>query len=215
MERARHMSPSTRPAVFTAAAAVVLVTALLGAAVPATPSGAARTCWRPPVSGTVVDPFRAPACIWCAGNRGLDYRVAHAAEVTAAASGRVEFAGLVVGVRYVVVRLANGWRHTYGQLTSSPLSAGEVVFAGGLVGRASNSFFFSVRVGDDYVDPAPMIGELRTSPRLIPVDATPARPAPPARPRCRRNQYRPQRPARPLGLVGPLRRLRPEAWSRT
>jgi murein DD-endopeptidase MepM/ murein hydrolase activator NlpD len=163
-----------------AVAVLAAACCVLGTASPAI----AATCWYPPVQGTVVDAFRAPPCLWCAGNRGLEYRVGADPAVRAAASGRVEFAGTVVGVDYVVVRLANGWRHTYGRLTSRSVQEGQVVFANRPVGTASDTFFFGLRVGEDYADPAPFLGELRTRPRLIPTDGTPARPAPPARPRC-------------------------------
>ncbi len=147
------------------------------------PAGA-TPCWLPPVVGTVTDPFREPPCTWCAGNRGLEYRVAATTEVRAAASGRVVFVGTVVDVRYVVVQLASGWRHTYGQLTSSRLEMGDAVIANSVVGTASGTFFFGLRIGDDYADPAPYVGVVRTRPRLVPLDGTPERPAPPARPRC-------------------------------
>jgi murein DD-endopeptidase MepM/ murein hydrolase activator NlpD len=144
----------------------------------------AAPCWFPPVVGTVTDPYREPPCRWCAGNRGIDYQVADDVVVHAAASGRVVFVGTVVDVRYVVIQLAQGWRHTYGQLVSTPLAAGDVVFAKGVVGRASEAFFFGLRIGDDYADPAPFIGTVPRRARLIPLDGTPARPAPPSRPRC-------------------------------
>jgi murein DD-endopeptidase MepM/ murein hydrolase activator NlpD len=144
----------------------------------------AAPCWYPPVVGEVVDPYREPPCRWCAGNRGIDYRVDRDVAVRAAASGRVVFVGTVVDVRYVVIQLAGGWRHTYGQLASTSLVTGDVVLATDVVGRASDTFFFGLRIGDDYADPAPFIGTLRNRARLIPLDATPARPAPPARPRC-------------------------------
>jgi murein DD-endopeptidase MepM/ murein hydrolase activator NlpD len=150
------------------------------------PTVAAAPCWFPPVVGTITDPFRKPPCPWCAGNRGLDFRVSGDVAVRAAASGRVVFVGTVVEVRYVVIQLPNGWRHTYGQLTSTPLELGDVVFANGAVGRAIDTFFFGLRFGDDYGDPAPFIGVLQGRRRLIPVDATAARPSPPARPRCHR-----------------------------
>lgn len=145
----------------------------------------AAPCWFPPVDGTVTDPFREPPCPWCAGNRGLEFAVADRVVVRAAASGRVEFVGWVAGVGYVVVRLANGWRHTYGQLMSTSLELGDVVLSGVVIGRASATFFFGLRIGDDYADPAPLIGALRGRPRLIPVDGTAARPAPPPQPKCR------------------------------
>ncbi len=157
---------------------------LLGAATLIPGPIEAATCWFPPVSGTVVDPFRAPPCPWCAGNRGLDYRVGGDVAVSAAASGRVVFVGTVADVRYVVVQLPSGWRHTYGQLTSTPLALGDVVLAGGVVGRAANTFFFGLRIGEEYADPAPFIGVLSGRRRLIPIDATSPRPSPPARPRC-------------------------------
>ena len=156
----------------------------LVAASPSGPSVGAAPCWFPPVEGTVTDPFRAPPCPWCAGNRGLDYRIGQQHRVRAAASGRVEFVGTVVDVRYVVIRLSNGWRHTYGQLTSTSRRLGEVVLAGAVVGRASGTFFFGLRIGDDYANPAPFIGELRGRPRLVPLDGTAERPGPAPRPTC-------------------------------
>jgi murein DD-endopeptidase MepM/ murein hydrolase activator NlpD len=158
----------------------VLAVAVAGSARPVD----AAPCWFPPVDARVTDPFREPPCRWCAGNRGLDYGVGDDVPVRAAASGRVEFVGTVVDVRYVVVRLANGWRHTYGQLDSTSKQLGEAVLAGTAVGRASGNFFFGLRIGNEYADPAGWIGELRGRPRLIPLDGTIERPSPPATPSC-------------------------------
>lgn len=165
-----------------AAALLAVCAGVLAASVPAV----AAPCWYPPVAGEVTDPFREPACTWCAGNRGIEYRVPVGTSVRAAASGRVVFAGTVVDVRYLVVELASGWRHTYGELASARLETGDVVFADTIVGTASGSFFFGMRIGDDYADPAPFIGVMRTRPRLVPLDGTPPQPAPPATPRCER-----------------------------
>ena len=33
----------------------------------------AATCWEPPVTAPMVDPYRPPACPWCPGNRGLTF----------------------------------------------------------------------------------------------------------------------------------------------
>jgi murein DD-endopeptidase MepM/ murein hydrolase activator NlpD len=153
----------------------------------------AAPCWRPPVDATIVDDFRAPPCVWCAGNRGLEYAIDGTTAVVVAASGHVEFVGAVAGVRYVVVRLPNGWRHTYGQLRSTSLDTGDMVLAGGTIGRATDRFFFGLRVGDDYADPSPYLGVMRARPRLVPLDATPPRPAPPARPICQRPANSPVR----------------------
>ena len=175
--------------------AVAVTVAAVAAPVPARSVDAAP-CWFPPVTGTVIDPFREPPCPWCAGNRGLDYRIGADVTVRVAASGRVEFVGVVADVRYVVIRLANGWRHTYGQLVSTSTQLGDLALAGAPIGRASRTFFFGLRFGDDYTDPAPFIGALRGRPRLVPVDGRAARPAPPARPSCR-SLTAPPRPDRP------------------
>jgi len=144
----------------------------------------AEPCWRPPVTGIVTDPFREPPCSYCAGNRGLEFRVGSRVVVRAVASGTVSWAGSIAGTRYVVVRHANGWRATYGRLATTSVRAGDVVVAGAAVGRARGVFYFGVRQGDRYVDPAPFLGELRGRPRLVPVDGRAPRPAPPARWRC-------------------------------
>ncbi len=145
----------------------------------------AAPCWRPPVDGVVVDPFRAPACTWCAGNRGIEFSVDRNSRVSAAGSGNVVFVGQVAGTRYVVVELPGGWRHTYGRLASTRVVAGDVVLAGADIARTTTDFFFGLRVGDEYVDPAPYIGEMVGRARLIPVDGSAARAAPRARALCR------------------------------
>lgn len=166
---------------------------LLAVAIPGSGTVDAAPCWFPPVVGTVTDPFREPPCTWCAGNRGLEYRVVDNTIVHAAASGRVVFAGSVVGVRYVVVQLSNGWRHTYGRLVSTRLELGDAVLANSVVGVATDTFYFGLRIGEDYADPAPYLGVMRTRPRLVPIDETPPRPAPPTRPRCQRPANSPER----------------------
>ena len=147
------------------------------------PAGAGP-CWRPPVEGVVSDPFREPPCPYCAGNRGLEFRVGSQVIVRAVASGTVSWAGSIAGTTHVVVRHRDGWRTTYGRLVTASLRAGDVVVAGAAVGRASRVFYFGLRSADGYVDPAPFLGELRSRPRLVPVDGRVARPAPPARWRC-------------------------------
>lgn len=145
---------------------------------------AAEPCWLPPVVGTVVDPFREPPCPYCAGNRGLEYRVGDDVPVRAVAAGTVSWAGTIAGTRYVVVRQAGDRRITYGELTSTHLSTGDRVVARSIVGRASGSFYLGLRVGSAYRDPAPFLGRLVGRPRLIPLDGTPPRPPPAPRVRC-------------------------------
>lgn len=147
-------------------------------------AGVAAACWRPPVDAPVVDPFREPACTWCAGNRGLEFQTASATTVRAAAAGRVEFAGSVARVAYVVVRLPNGWRHTYGRLSTISVRVGAPVLAGQPLGRTDRDLFFGWRIGDRHVDPAPRLGALVVRPRLVPLDGSPRRPASPPVLRC-------------------------------
>ena len=161
------------------------ITSLGLAAVLALPlPAAAAPCWRPPVTGVVSDPFREPPCAYCAGNRGVEYRVGSRVLVRAVASGTVSWAGSIAGTTYVVVRHMNGWRTTYGRLVTTSMRAGDVIVAGVAVGRASSVFYFGLRTADGYVDPAPFLGALRGRPRLVPIDGRVARLAPPARWRC-------------------------------
>jgi len=159
---------------------IALVVSLLAPTGLAPPS----SCLLPPVAAPVVDPFRAPPCEWCPGNRGLQYGAPPGAVVRAAAAGVVSFAGVVAGTRYVVVDHAvGGLRATYGDLAASDLAVGDVVAAGAVVGRVGDGgLHFGLRRGETYVDPAPLLGRLVERPRLVPTDGTPRAPgaAPPA-----------------------------------
>ena len=150
------------------------------------PSNAAvaAPCWQPPVVGHVTDPFREPSCPYCAGNRGLEYRVGANVQVRAVAAGVVTWAGAIAGNRYVVVRHANGWRTTYGQLSESALRSGDRIARRSIVGTASMTFYFGLRVGEQYCDPAPHLGQLVGRPRLVPIDGSTARRPPPPRWQC-------------------------------
>lgn len=150
----------------------------------AVPVQAGAPCWSPPVVGRVVDPFRAPACVWCPGNRGIEYEVGRPTTVRSVAAGIVEFSGVVAGERYVVVRLPNGWRLTYGRLASAGLESGQAVLAGTVVGKVDSEFLFGLRIDGEYADPAPYLGVPTGRRRLIPLDGRPARPVPAAAPRC-------------------------------
>lgn len=144
----------------------------------------APSCYQPPVTAAIVDPFRAPACFYCPGNRGLEYEPAVGSRVVAAAPGVVGFSGLVAGVRYLVVDQTDGRTATYGRLASAVVTFGAVVLAGQPLGTTTARFYFGLREGDRYIDPAPFLGVLRYRPRLIPVDGSPPRRAPPPTLRC-------------------------------
>lgn len=135
-----------------AALAVLVASALFSAQV-----HAAEPCWPAPVAVPVAVPFRAPACTWCAGHRGLEYRPPPGTAVRAVAAGVVTFAGAVAGVRYVVVRLPDGRRVTYGHLATVAVAAGARVRAGRVLATATGRLFLGVRQGNHHVDPAPLL----------------------------------------------------------
>jgi murein DD-endopeptidase MepM/ murein hydrolase activator NlpD len=137
-------------------------------------------CYLPPVDGRVVDPFRAPACTYCPGNRGLEYRPQPGSPVVAAADGRVTFNGMVAGVRYVVVAQTDGRTATYGDLAATTVAKGVVVRRGQSVGISTGRLYFGIRESGVYVDPAPLLGRWRVRPRLVPTDGSAPRRAPPA-----------------------------------
>ena len=141
-------------------------------------------CYQPPVSSPVVDPFRAPACPYCAGNRGLEYEPPVGSRVVAASSGVARFSGIVAGVRYLVIQQVDGRTATYGRLATIRIAVGESVAAGDLVGTTTNRFYFGLRQGDRYIDPAPYLGTFRYRPRLVPTDGSVPRPAPPPTMHC-------------------------------
>jgi murein DD-endopeptidase MepM/ murein hydrolase activator NlpD len=137
------------------------------------------TCYQQPVSAPVVDPFRAPACSYCPGNRGLEYRPPAGTAVIAAAPGVVAFSGVVAGVRFVVVDQADGRTATYGRLAAADVAVGETVRRGQAIGISTGQFYFGLREGQRYVDPAPFLGHARYRPRLVPADGSRPRPVPP------------------------------------
>ncbi|MEP7045457.1 MAG: peptidoglycan DD-metalloendopeptidase family protein [Ilumatobacteraceae bacterium] len=138
------------------------------------------TCYVPPIDAPVVDPFRAPACVFCSGNRGLEYLPHSGATVVAAAPGVVAFSGMVAGVRYLVVDQADGRTATYGRIAVARVGVGHLVVAGDVVATTGDHFYFGLRQGQVYIDPAPFLGSPRYRPRLVPTDGsaprTPPRP---------------------------------------
>ena len=111
-----------------------------------------------PSNASVVDPFRAPECERCAGNRGVEFAVPMGSDVVAGLSGTVSFVGVVAGRNYVVLRAtANpAVRVTYGGLAllaAPQLRQGSVVALGERIGVAHDSLHVGLRIGDRYVDP--------------------------------------------------------------
>lgn len=125
-------------------------------------------CLALPSNATVIDPFRAPECARCAGNRGIEYAVPANAVVRSGLRGEVVFVGMVANVRYVVVRASADprLRVTYGGLADVVVTQGEVLRRGDALGTMGESdargsgdargiarLHLGVRVGDEYMDP--------------------------------------------------------------
>jgi hypothetical protein len=141
-----------------AAVACLLVVNIL--AVPAAPAAAAAPApptYAPPVDAPISDPFRAPADRYAAGNRGIEYATTPGAAVVAAADGVVRFAGVVARQLWVTLAHADGLRTTVGPLAEATVAAGDRVVQGDMVGRAAGALLFTVRRGDDYIDPASVL----------------------------------------------------------
>ena len=174
-----HPQGAVRVLVLLLAASVISPSATAGASAspgPITMLARSPECWVPPVAEPVVDPFRAPACRWCPGNRGLKYGTVPGVPVRAVAAGIVSYSGRVAGTGYVVIRHADGLRATYGGLTEPFRAQGSFVPGGAVVGITEQRLHFGLRDGDEYLDPTPRIGRLVLRARLVPLDATPPRP---------------------------------------
>jgi hypothetical protein len=151
--------------------AVVLAALVAFVATPPSPAGAAApaaVAYRPPVDAPVVDPFRAPAENWNAGNRGLEYATAAGSPVAAAAAGRVVFAGPVAGGLHVVVLHDDGLRTSYSFLQTVSVRRGDTVRQGQQVGTSNERLHFGVRAGDAYLDPARLFGGGPPEVHLVP-----------------------------------------------
>jgi murein DD-endopeptidase MepM/ murein hydrolase activator NlpD len=145
---------------------------------------AALSCWLPPVDAPVIDPFREPQCVWCPGNRGLEYGTEAGVAVRAVATGTVTFSGHVAGTGYVVVSHGDGRRTTYGGIDHTRPVTGQVIAARSIVGVTTGTFHLGLREGDRYVDPAPHLGRPVSRARLVPIDGSPRRAAAATRVRC-------------------------------
>jgi murein DD-endopeptidase MepM/ murein hydrolase activator NlpD len=139
---------------------------------------AGPTCLMPPVAARVAVPFRAPACRWCPGQRGLEYANRPGVAARAAASGTVVFAGQVAGVVWVTVDHGGGLRTSYGPLRRVTVRRGATVASGAVLATAAGPLHFGVRIGGRYVDPAGLLGRpVHLVPRLFSPSARIPRPA--------------------------------------
>lgn len=127
----------------------------------------------------VVTPYDPPAQRWQAGHRGVDLAGAAGAQVLAAGSGTVNFAGEVAGKPVVSIRHADGVLTTYEPVEAS-VRAGQSVARGDVIGTllaghpgcAAACLHWGARRGAgssaQYVDPLTLVGAVRV--RLKPVE---------------------------------------------
>lgn len=139
----------------------------------------ASFCLALPTHLGIIDPYRAPECERCAGNRGLELATRDGAAVAAGLSGTASWVGPVADRLYVVLRSSTdpSVRITYGGLASTTVQTGDMVRAGDPVGIAGSDLFVGMRIGNIHVDP------LRYSTASPDTIAVP--PSAPVRPRFR------------------------------
>jgi murein DD-endopeptidase MepM/ murein hydrolase activator NlpD len=147
--------------------------------------------WQHPVPGVLVRHFEPPACRFCAGHLGVDYRAAPGTIVGAAGAGTVSFAGSVGGTLHVVVLHAHPHAHalrtSYSFLESVSVRRGQRVRIGQTVGTAGGTgrnhggdvVHFGLRLGDEYLDPMLLFRppDLTRAVHLAPFESTRTLPA--------------------------------------
>jgi murein DD-endopeptidase MepM/ murein hydrolase activator NlpD len=127
--------------------------------------------YAPPVDAPVVDPFRAPAGPYGAGNRGLEYATTPGAPVRAVGDGVVAFAGPVAGRLVVSVRHPDGLRSSLTGLATVAVAVGQALRRDEVVGTAGAVLHLGVRRAETYLDPATLFASVGEGGRvhLVPV----------------------------------------------
>ncbi len=141
----------------------------------------AATCWVPVVDAPIIDPFRPPACPWCAGNRGVEFESDAGALVPAPSPATVIFAGAVAGTPWITLDTGTE-RITIGGVDAM-VHVGDRVRRGQMLGVSTTTVHVGVRRGDDYLDPARWLTSSGYRARVVPDDGAPGRPAS-RRPTC-------------------------------
>ncbi|MFN2544310.1 MAG: murein hydrolase activator EnvC [Actinomycetota bacterium] len=148
----------------TVAAATATLWALASSPAPAETSPPAGS-WIRPVRGPVIRGFEPPPTPFSPGHRGIDVATPFGTPVRAPADGVVTFAGTVAGAIFVTIDHADGYRSTSSWLAQSLVAKGQSVRAGDVVALSGHGhpeietahLHFGVRLGDDYVDPLPLL----------------------------------------------------------
>lgn len=125
------------------------------------PGDCADGALMPPVDGPMVRPF-APDGTY-RGHWGIDLATPPGSPVRAAAAGAVTFSGSVAGMQSVTVHHGGGLRTSYSYLSDRRVRAGMEVARGSTLGisglhHGKNAMHFSLRLGDRYLDPVPLMG---------------------------------------------------------
>lgn len=114
-----------------------------------------------PVSGSIVNGFQPTGQY--SGHWGIDIGAEEGTLVSAAAAGRVTFAGQVVDNQTVTIDHGGGLKTSYSFLKERSVAAGDWVEPGGSIGKSGwsheiASLHFSVRLSGTYVDPLAWMG---------------------------------------------------------
>jgi murein DD-endopeptidase MepM/ murein hydrolase activator NlpD len=174
-----NLARSTRCRLLRPTAAIVVALIVLGLLSAPANASASSTGWVLPVGPSggradVVHEFDPPEQRWHSGHRGVDLAAAEGAEVRAAGSGTVSYAGLLAGLGVVVIQHGT-LRTTYQPVTAS-VRVGAVVNSGDPIGTLSGvgshcapkaCLHWGVVEGDRYVNPLSLITSTRV--RLLPL----------------------------------------------
>jgi murein DD-endopeptidase MepM/ murein hydrolase activator NlpD len=114
-----------------------------------------------PLSGQIANGFQPTGRY--SGHWGIDIGAEEGTPVSAAAAGRVTFAGLVVDNQTVTIDHGGGLKTSYSFLKERSVAAGAWVEPGRTIGRSGSSheiagLHFSVRLSGTYVDPLDWVG---------------------------------------------------------
>jgi len=128
------------------------------------PSSLLAFSWPLPDPVHLERQFDQPAAKWLAGHRGVDLIDGEDAPVLAPAVGAVSYNGLIVD-RHVVVITHGDLRSTLEPVVSA-LPVGTAVQRGQVVGQLATNeaahcaacLHWGVRLGQDYLDPAKLVG---------------------------------------------------------
>lgn len=182
-----------RPSVASVRWLLIIAVPVLLASFAAMATAAIAREWIRPVDGSVIRPFWVGADRYAAGqHRGVDLAAAPGSRVRAACGGRVSFAGGVPGGGRTVSVRCGSLVATYQHLGSVAVERGQVVMAGGRIGRSGEArpgphVHLGARVAatGEYRDPVELFADGPDGP-IAPVPvlrrAPPPRPAPGARP---------------------------------